>query len=288
MQILVIGGSGFVGRNIVEYFSGKDAFVVDAPSHAALDALDEDALRRWLDGRQYDAVFNCVDLPSLDGRYLEDRLRMFSNLANASGFYGKMIYFGTGAEYGRHIPLDCVREEEIGRCVPRDTYGLCMYEENELARASDNIYNLRLFGIFGQGEHWESRFISNAICKALCGYPITVRQNRIMDFLYIDDLCRIAEWAVASDTLHHDYNAVSGVPHSLIGLAEEVRQVTNADVPILVANEGDGLVYTADNQRLLLEMPEFAPEPIGRSIEKLADYYRRNLSTISREALLYP
>ncbi len=52
---------------------------------------------------------------------------------------------------------------------------------------------LRLFGVFGPHEDYAIRFISNAICKALFGLPITLRQNRTFSYLFIDDLGPIVE-----------------------------------------------------------------------------------------------
>ena len=212
---------------------------------------------------------------------------MFQNLAMHNDLYGKMIYFGSGAEYGRELPIHNIEESEIDRVIPKDTYGFCLQQMNDYARKSENIYNFRLFGIFGKYELWNQRFISNAICKAMNGYPITIRQDRYMDYLYIDDLCKIVEWAINNTPKFHDYNAVSGKVYSLYELAETVNHVMHTDVPIYVAKDGYFAEYTANNNRILNEITDFEIENIEVSIDKLAKWYMNNKEKIDREKLLY-
>ena len=108
-----------------------------------------------------------------------------------------------------------------------------------------------------------------------------------MDYLYIDDLCKIVEWAINNTTKFHDYNAVSGRKYSLYDLAESVRKVMHTDVPIYIAKDGYFNEYTASNKRLLSEMGDFEIENIELSIKKLSEWYIENKSMIIKEKLLY-
>ena len=270
MKILVLGSTGFIGKNIFEYLKSR-GYDVYAPNHSKIDALDEKSVLEVFDKVHYDIVLNALDRNGNDKNYFENRLRMFQNLAMHNDLYGKMIYFGSGAEYGRELPIHNIEESEIDRVIPKDTYGFCLQQMNDYARKSENIYNFRLFGIFGKYELWNQRFISNAICKAMNGYPITIRQDRYMDYLYIDDLCKI----------------VSGKVYSLYELAETVNHVMHTDVPIYVAKDGYFAEYTANNNRILNEITDFEIENIEVSIDKLAKWYMNNKEKIDREKLLY-
>lgn len=285
-QILLLGSSGFVGKNLYEYLKNRD-YSIDSPSHCDLDVLFETDALKYLKKKRYDVVINALDRNGKENNYFENRLRMFQNLAIHSDLYGKMIYFGSGAEYGRELPVCSIEENKINRVIPSDTYGFCLQQMNDYARKSENIYNFRLFGIFGKYELWNQRFISNAICKAISGYPITIRQDRYMDYLYIDDLCKIVEWAINNTPKFHDYNAVSGRKYSLYDLAETVRKVMHTDVPIYIAKDGYFNEYTASNKRLLSEMGDFEIENIELSIKKLSEWYIENKSMIIKEKLLY-
>lgn len=286
MHLLLLGSSGFTGHNMREYFGAKPEYTIDAPSHSELDVLDEDAVVAALERGHYDAVVNCLDSSGGDG-YMERRLRMFTNLAHHSDLYGKMIYFGTGAEYGRQQSLVRVTEDDIGRCVPSDTYGLAMYIINEMTRASRNIYNLRLFGIFGPYEHWHSRFISNAICKKIRGYPITLRCDRKMSYLDVQDLCLMVEWTLVYEPAYHDYNVVPHDAHLLSELAALVNEETpGAAVPVYTARSGMQDEYTADGSRAAREMGVQC-RSMEQSVRELASWYAEHADIIDDEALLY-
>lgn len=286
MKILIVGSNGFIGKNVSEFLRTK-GYIIDTPSHMELDALSEIDVLKYLDKKSYDIIINALDGKSIDKNYFENRMRMFYNIAKHNDLYGKMIYFGSGAEYGRELPVCSIEENQINRVIPSDTYGFCLQQMNDYARKSDNIYNIRLFGIFGKYELWNQRFISNAICKAISGYPITIRQDRYMDYLYIDDLCKIVEWAIKNKPKFHDYNTVSGRKYSLYDLAETVQKVMHTDVPIYIAKEGYFNEYTASNKRLLAEIGDFEIENIELSIKKLSQWYIENKSLIIKEKLLY-
>ena len=48
MKILLTGGSGFIGRNIVEFYKTCSDILIDAPNSLELDCLDESAVRNRL------------------------------------------------------------------------------------------------------------------------------------------------------------------------------------------------------------------------------------------------
>lgn len=288
MNVLLLGKSGFVGRNLYEYFSHSGDLSIDAPSHAELDAEDERSVIKCLLNDSYDVVLNCLDAHgAADANYAEKRLRMFHNFAHHSDLFGKMIYFGSGAEYGRQLPTEQVTEQDFGRTIPSDSYGFALYQMSEIAMRSDNIYNLRLFGIFGKYELWNRRFISNCVCKALYGYPLTIRRDRVMDYLDIDDLCKMVDWCMRNNATYHAYNATSGKSYALTALAEEVLNETKADLPVFVAKEGFDSEYTSNNQLISEEMGGFEPKRMSASIQDLVRFYRARLSDIDPESLLY-
>lgn len=284
-KILIIGATGFIGKNIYEYLQRK--YIVHTPSRKELDALIENDVYNYLSKEFYDVVINAIDIREANCNYFEDRLRIFMNLERCNHLYGKMIYFGSGAEYARELPIIDITEEEFDRTIPEDTYGFCLHQMSKYTIKSSNIYNFRLFGIYGKYEIWQKRFISNAICKALYDYPITIRQNVIFDYLYIDDLCKIVDWAICNTPKYHDYNAVSGKKYELKELANIVNKVTKKNVPIYIAKEGMGKEYSASNKRLCSELNLFEPENIEISIEKLSFWYKKNLNNIDRYSLLY-
>lgn len=285
-KIILFGKNGFIGKNLYEQFLID--FDVLAPSHLEIDLLDESAVASFLKSKSADIVINATDIPLTTEGHFEKRVRMYKNVAKYNEYYDKMIFFGSGAEYGRTLPVQDIKEEQFDRIIPEDSYGFCLHQMTEHARNSNNIYNLRLFGIFGKYELWNQRFISNAICKALFGFPITLRQDIFFDYLHVDDLCKMVRWVIEGTPVYHDYNAVSGRKYSLYELAVMINHLTGEKkVPIYIAHEGIGKEYTASNERIKREMESFEAEPMEQSITKLIDYYRIHMNEIVKEKLLY-
>lgn len=290
--MLLLGGSGFVGKNMLEHFSSIPGVELDAPRHAELDALDERAVFERLRRCSYDVVLNCLDCSSTScgPDFAEKRLRMFHNLAAHSDLYGKMIYFGSGAEYARHLPIERVDEADFGRAIPLDSYGFALYQMSLTSLMSKNIYNLRLFGIFGPHENWGRRFISGCICRALEGLPLTLRQNRLMDYLDVRDLALMTEWVATNEPCHHAYNATSGHAYELLGLARNVQDALGISGDVYVGSEGFSPAYTSKNTAIKTEMGNFSPRSMNESISDLISFYRPlcDAGKISRLDLLYP
>ena len=288
-KVLIVGANGFVGRNLAEYFTEK--YELYTPSSQELNVLDGNAVEHYIKTHAFDVVLNALDrrmvnVPNGDMVYVAERLRMFQNLTRLSDYFGKMLYFGTGAEYGRTMPIKLITEEQFGRIIPEDPYGFLMYTMQMLALTKKNITNFRLFGIFGPYELYKSRFISNAICKALCGYPITIRQNAIFDYLYIDDLGKMTEHFIENSMKHTSYNATSGKYYELTELACMVQNIVNKNIPILIAKPGFKSEYTSSNALILREFRDTI-NPIEGHIEKLVDYYKKRINEIDKESLLY-
>ena len=280
MKLLITGAGGFIGKNLAEYFSGNPRYEIFAPRSAQLDLLDEQMVGQYLRKHHFDAVIHCA---KVDGVYkksateyevLDGNLRMFANLAKQSETYRKLIYMGSGAEYGRAAMKPLSAEEDIGSFIPKDPYGFSKFIMSQAATASGNIYELCLFGVYGKYEDYTRRFISNNLCRLIKGLPMTLRQNARFDYLYIDDLCRMLEQFLAIQPAYHIYNMCTGMPIELKTLAEMINRVTGANRELLVANEGMQREYSGCNKRLLRELGGFAFTPHEKAIAELYQYYR--------------
>lgn len=294
MKILITGATGFVGRNVKEYLQKNTDYEIYYPNSGELNCLEETAVRDYLQKHLFDfvlhfAVYGDGIDKSKDGtKIIEYNLRIFLNFARCSHLYGRMIYTGSGAEYDKRFPIHMVKEEELGNTLPVDAYGLTKYTVGQMIEKSDNIYNLRLFGIFGPYEYWKTKFISNICCKAIKGLPLSIRKDCLFDYLWIDDFCRLLIRFIQIPTpQYHTYNAVSGNPVRLYELAEVVKRISGLTQPIYVCQDGMANEYTADNTRIMKEMPDFQYTEIEQSIRGLYTYYREHEAEIDLYSLIY-
>lgn len=298
MRILITGGSGFIGRNLKELLASK--YQVTAPSSAELDLLKEQEVRDYLGAHHFDAIVHAATTRSnrrvtAPADLLDRNCRMFFNLARNRGRFGKMIQFGSGAEYGPRANLPArVKEDYFDTRVPTDAYGFSKYicakyieGIGERAEGRGDIVELRLFAVFGRYEDYTVRFISNACCRALKGLPIVVRQDAMFDYLYVKDLAEITSWFLENEAGHSAYNVCSGRPVALTEIAKIVAAVSGQNPSISVAKAGMGEAYTGDNSRLLAEMGAYRLWDLREAVRDLYSWYEERESTIDGEALKF-
>lgn len=285
-RILITGGSGFVGRNLKEALSGR--YYIFAPSHSELDLLDFGQVEQYVREKKIDVVVHgAVHVPMFHGgekEFFHD-MQMFLNLEKISGRLEKLLYFGSGAEFDKQSDIRMISEDSFGRNIPVSEYGLAKYTMNRIARRSENIYNLRLFGVFGKYELWNIKFLSNLCCKAVFGFPLTVRRECWFDFLFVEDLPEIVTWFIEKTPRFHDYNVCHGREYRLTELAGLVRKISGKDLPIMLLNNDRNWDYSADNCRLRSEIPELRITPMEQAIEKLYRYYDAHRDLIDPEIL---
>lgn len=292
-KVLLTGGTGFIGKNVQEYFHGSEKYQIIAPDSSELNILDEEAVTSFLLDNHFDIVLNFavygdgIDKSKDGSKMLEYNLRMFLNFEKNSNLYGKMYYAGSGAEFDKRYDICSVTEEDEGKSIPVDQYGLMRYTIDKIIRKSSNIYGLKIFGIYGKYEPWNRRFISNCCCKAIKGLPISIRQNLYFDYIWIDDFLDILEKLMDRTPGEHVYNVTTGSRVDLLTLARCVLEISGKSLPIYVCKEGMGNEYTADNTRLMKELGGYQFTPVEEAIKKLYKWYEENERTIDMYQLLY-
>lgn len=277
MRLLLLGATGFIGKNLKEAWAGR--YDLRAPSRRELDLLDAEAVERYLREGCFDAVLhtaaaNHVTHPEEGPHILEHNLRMFCGLERCRDLYGKLLYFGSGAEYDMRHYIPQMREEYFGAHIPRDPYGFSKYIMSK--QATGNIYDLRLFGVFGKYEEWRRRFISNMIYRNLTGQVMRMNQNMYFDYLYIHDLIPILEWFLTHEPRRHHYNVCSGQRFELLSLARMVIERTGIPGEITILQEGMKPEYTGNNDRLWEEMGGMPLTPMETAVTDMVTYYKNS------------
>jgi GDP-L-fucose synthase len=209
-------------------------------------------------------------------------------IAGASGFAGRNL---AAMSRGTHVVLAPTRAEldlvaaEFDQHVPSHDYGFSKYVCAKSIRPEGNIYELRLFGVFGPHADWQVRFISNACCRAVWDLPVVIRQNVLFDYLDVADLGRIVAWFLDAQPRRRQYNVCSGRTSDLKTLAAYVRRASRKTLPIVVSNDGLGVEYSGDNARLVEEFRQFRPRAMEDSIAALYSWYLERKESIDPRLL---
>lgn len=287
--VLITGGSGFIGRNLAEHLTGL--FTVVAPSRRELDLLDVDVVDRFFRSTRIDFVVHSATTPGHRNAQpapdlVERDMRMFAALVRNRERFRKMVFISSGSVYGRRHYLPKMKEEFFGSYIPDDSAGFSKYCCACWSEHIEGIVELRPFGVFGKFEDYAIRFISNAICKVLFGLPITIKQNRKFDYVFIDDLVRVIDRCLREEVPCRSYNVTPERAVELKTLAQMVAQLSGGDVPILIKEPGMGLEYSGDNARLRETFPGIELTPLDKSLAELYAWYQAREHTINRDLLL--
>lgn len=290
MNILLTGGSGFIGKNIQESFL-KEKYHIIAPRHSDLDLINEDSVEKFFLKNKIDLVIHSATKPGHrnaqdpTGIYYSNS-RMFFNLLRFSDYFDKMIIIGSGAIYDMRYYQPKMKEEYFGKHIPVDEHGFNKYVCGQFIGLIDNVIDLRVFGIFGKYEDYTIRFISNMICKSLFDLPLTMNQNRKFDYLYVDDLIPVLDFFIQNKPQFKTYNVTPDESLELYEIAKKVKNRSGKDLPIIVKKDGLGLEYSGDNSRLRQEMKNIRFTQMDEAIDKLFLWYSQNKTSIKKELLL--
>ena len=291
-RLLLTGSSGFIGRNLKEYWQNRKDVVLFSPSHSELNLLNEKNVKSYFCLNNIDVVIHTANVNSTRNKdvsyaeQLDGNLRMFFNLVSCNSFFKKMYYFGSGAEYDKDNYIPSMTESYFGKNIPKDAYGFSKYIMAQACFGQENIYDLRLFGVYGPYEEYERRFISNAICRALKGLPITITQNVYFDYLWVGDLCKIMDWMIDNRPQKKHYNVCTGIRVDLLSLAEEVRENLRVNSPIIISKQGLKPEYTGDNVLLKKDcIGDFIFKSYKECIPLLITYYKSIVDYVNESQL---
>ena len=196
-----------------------------------------------------------------------------------------MIHFGSGAEYDKRFPIAKVKETDFDKRVPVDEYGFAKYLCSKYIENTENMVCLRIFALFGKGEDYRYRFISNAICRNIFGLPITMRQNVYFDYIYINDFVRIVEYFIENKAKHKSYNIGTGKRVNLKTIANKINDMADKKSIITIKKDGFNKEYTCNNKRLVNEIKGFKFTSFNDYMEDLYAWYKENKNSIKKDLL---
>lgn len=308
MHLLVTGGAGFIGSNLVELAlsEGLQLTVIDDLSTGyevnleGMDAtvvrgsiLDVEALDRAMAG--VDSVIHLAALGSVP-RSVKDPVA--SHHANATGTLnvleaarrhgvGHAIVASSSSVYGLNTTLP-KRERDWVR--PMSPYAVTKLAGEQYALAYQQSYGLdtlafRFFNVYGPRQragHVYAAVIPIFIDALLNGRPLPIQGDgeQSRDFTFVETVCRILLDAARRRVTHPEpVNLAFGTNttiNQLTGILGQAIGNTPA-IEYQPARPGDVRASLADNQTLRSLFPDLRPVTLEDGIRRTIQWFKEDM-----------
>ncbi len=309
MKVLVTGGAGFIGSNLIALLlkEGHEVRVIDNLSSGHIenisqyivnkdvefiggDIRDKVAISKALDGVEvvYHMAASVGRQRSIDNPVLDSTINLIGTVNILEGMRGhnvnKIVYSSSAAIFGE-LEKPSIDENHVQNAD--SPYGVSKLAAEKMILAYSGIHNitgicLRYFNIYGKNQRFDA--YGNVI-------PIFAKRiydnNRITiygdgeqtrDFVNVSDVAKANYIASLKCDKSNIFNIGSGTTISINGLAKKMQQIAGINVDIHYEPErvGDVKHCKADSSKIEKELGFKIEKGLDEGLKEYMLWYRDN------------
>lgn len=231
MNILLTGSTGFIGKNIFNFFTKE----IHYENYFNLYCLSRGQSLTDFSNIQFDSIIHSAAEIYQDNLMFESNIKLTYDLlefAKKQKHLKSFINLGSSSEYG--YKKNKMSENDV--LQPRNIYESTKGAATLLCQGYAKKYNIpaitiRLFSIYGPHEP-NHRLIPTIYQKSLLQETISISDG-MHDFLYIDDLIDLISLVIYSgkDKITGDIiNAGTGIQTSNIGVVNLFNKILKTEI----------------------------------------------------------
>lgn len=241
MKILVTGGSGFIGTNLIAALSVAGHTIFNYDLKQGFDILDYELLRTKASGM--DAIIHLAAKVKVQECEQNPAETILTNTIGTENVFRaaaeksikKVLVASSAAVYGNNQSLP-LRED--AQAMPINIYGVSKAAAEKIAvifseKYKQKINCFRIFNVYGPHQHASSQYsavIPIFIAHAMRDEDLTIYGNgtQTRDFIFIKDVVNTFSAALQSEFNETIVNVASSRPVSVLDLAQAIISLTGS------------------------------------------------------------
>jgi len=298
MEILVTGGLGFIGSNLVLELRrrGYEVWVCDlmhskGSNYTRCDVGRYRQVERMFEEHDFDYVYHAA---AEYGRWNGEDYYENLWLTNAVGTKNvlrmqekkkfRIIFFGSAEVYGDY---DGVMSEDVMDKVAikqMNDYAIAKWVNelqilNSAAMFGTETVRVRLFNVYGPGEHFTPYrgFIPKFMYNALRDEPYTVYLGHKRTLEYVEDICRALANTIDSFEPGEAYNLGGDEQYEIRYVSDVILKCLGKDDSQITYKEAEPFttkIKTPDSSKAKRDLSFKLTVPIEEGMQRTAEWFK--------------
>jgi UDP-glucose 4-epimerase len=287
-KILMIGGSGFLGRNFIDALSQDNKITVfdksEVPNGNFLfvkgDLTNKTDLEKVFGSKKFDVVIYAAStmIPSTSNKDMDGDIKTnLLPLVNVLRLMvecsiPKIIFSSSGGAIYGNVGK---QKKSVGESYPPNplsSYAIVKYASEKYIELYHKLFGLdylilRISNLFGKYHTSKIQgFINIAMEKAVTGESLTIKGKSVKDYIYASDCAKIVYELINKNIWNETFNIGSGYGYKTTDLLKTIEKIAGKIKTNVSNSERSDVPWVILNVRKLKSFIKYETTPIDEAL----------------------